>query len=265
MTSLTTLAVLGGSAASVGSGQGCSGYLISGGETTMVLDLGPGTLLELRKHADFRALHGIVLSHLHVDHMLDLVALRFALAYNPVKPERRTPLWLPPGGIDFLDRLGQVFAAEGNAESFFNGVFQIAEYSPEGRLTIGDFGVTFTPTVHFVPCWAIRVHPEDGSGDLVYTADTGPAANLSGFAAGARVVLAEATTPEAQRAALPHEARGHLTVDEAAALAADAGAATLVLTHMFEEHDPQSLAVKAGHDFTCEIVLAVPGATVSWS
>ncbi len=265
MTTLATLAVLGGSAASVGTGQGCSGYLVSSAGTTLALDLGPGTLLELRKHADFRALNGIVLSHLHVDHMLDLIALRFSLAYNPVKPKRRTPLWLPPGGIDFLDRLAAVFAADGEAGTFFHGVFEIAEYSPEGQLTIGNFTVTFAPTVHFVPCWAIRVHSDDDSGDLVYTADTGPAADLADFVSGARVVLAEATTPEAQRNALPFEARGHLTVTEAAALATAAGAATLVVTHMFEEHDPGALVATAGKVFDGEIVIAVPGATVSWA
>lgn len=261
---MTTLTALGGSAASVGTGQGCSGYLVTSGETTIVLDLGPGTLLELRKHANFRALDGIVLSHLHVDHMLDLIALRFSLAYNPLKPGRRTPLWLPPGGIDFFDRLAQVFAADGEEDAFFNGVFQIHEFAPGGRVEIGELVITFAPTVHFVPCWAMRVQPGDGSGDLVYTADTGPAANLTGFVAGARVVLAEATTLPAQREAVPHNARGHLTVDEAAALATDASASILVLTHMFEEHDPPALAAAAGQTFAGKIVLAVPGAAVSW-
>ena len=93
-----TVTVLGGSAASVGVGQGCAGYLARFGETRIVLDLGPGTLQELRKHTDFRALDAVVISHLHVDHMLDVVSMRFSLAYNPVKPEQRTPLWLPPGG-----------------------------------------------------------------------------------------------------------------------------------------------------------------------
>ena len=144
-------------------------------------------------------------------------------------------------------------------------MFEIDEFDPEGRLTIGDFTVTIAPTVHFVPCWAMRVQPGDGSGDLVYTADTGPAAELAQFAAGARVMVAEATTPPAQRDAVPYGARGHLTVDEAAALAAGAGAATLVLTHMFEEHDPPALAAAAGNAFPGEIVVAVPGATVSWS
>ncbi|MDQ3654236.1 MAG: MBL fold metallo-hydrolase [Chloroflexota bacterium] len=259
----TTLTVLGGSAAAVGTGQGCSGYLVSTNETSIVLDLGPGTLLELRKHVDFRSLDGIVLSHLHVDHMLDLIALRFSLAYNPVKPQKLTPLWLPPGGIAFLDRLAQVFSTDGDAEAFFSDVFEIGEFKPDRQLQINDVVLSFAPTVHFVPCWAIRLRPM-GAADLVYTADTGPAAELTAFMAGAHIVVAEATTPEIQRDAMPYAARGHLTAREAAGLARDAGATILVLTHMFEEHDPPLLVDEARKEFTGEIVLAVPGASVTW-
>lgn len=261
----TTLTVLGGSAASVGTGQGCSGYLLSSSETTIVLDLGPGTLAELRKHADFRSLDGIVLSHLHVDHMLDLVALRFSLAYNPVKPTRRVPLWLPPGGIEFFGKLGAILAPGDESEAFFNETFEIGEYNPDSQLRLADLVLTFAPTVHFVPCWAFRIRPTGTSAGLLYTADTGPAADLTDLAAGAHVVLAEATTPEHQRDAMPHDARGHLTAREAASLAQKAGAAILVLTHMFEEHDPPSLIDDARSLFDGEIVLAVPGASISWS
>lgn len=261
---MTTLTVLGGSAASVGTGQGCASYLVSSGNTNIVLDLGPGTLLELRKHVDFRSLDGIVLSHLHVDHMLDLIALRFSLAYNPVKPEARVPLWLPPGGIEFFDRLAQVFSTYGDADAFFSDVFEIGEYDPDDQIQIGEFILTFTPTVHFVPCWAIRVQPTDDTGDLLYTADTGPAADLAEFMAGAHVVLAEATTPEPERDAMPFAARGHLTATEAASLARAAGAAILVLTHMFEEHDPPDLVNIARGVFSGEVILAQPGTGVSW-
>lgn len=261
----TTLTVLGGSAASIGTGQGCSGFLVSTDVSKVVLDLGPGTLLELRKHADFRTLDAIVLSHLHVDHMLDLIAMRFSLAYNPVKPDRKTPLWLPPDGLAFFTRLGDVFDPEDEDGSFFSDVFELNEFDPAGSLMIEELVVTFAPTVHFVPCWAIRVHPIDDSGDLVYTADTGPAADLSDFAREARIVIAEAATPALESGAVPFAARGHLTAVEAAILARDAGASILTLTHMFEEHDASIALAEAAGIFSGEIVHALPGATVSWS
>lgn len=261
----TTLTVLGGSAASVGTGQGCSGYLVSTETCNVVLDLGPDTLLELRQHADFRALDAVILSHLHVDHMLDIVALRFSLAYNPVKPDRRTPLWIPPGGLEFFNQLGELFSSNFEPDGFFSNVFEINEYDPDGSLQVGDLVVTLAPTVHFVPCWAIRVHPMGDDGDLVYTADTGPAADLRNFAHGARVVIAEASTPTAERDIMPFVSRGHLTAVEAAELAREAGAEILILTHMFEEYDPLAALAEAAEVFPGEIVHAQPGTIVSWS
>jgi ribonuclease BN (tRNA processing enzyme) len=258
-----SLTVLGGSAASVGTGQGCAGYLVASESTRIMLDAGPGTLVELRRHTNFRTLDAVVISHLHVDHMLDTIALRFSLAYNPVKSGHRVPLWLPPRGIAFFDRLAAVFATDDAPEDFFRQVFELEEYNPDEPLLIGDLTLTFAPTVHFIDCWAIRVHPEHG-GDLFYSADTGPAADLAALAAGTTVCAIEATTPEGKEGALPFARRGHLTATEAGAMAATAGTSTLVLTHMFEENDPGQSLAEASAVFTGEIVRAVPGATVRW-
>lgn len=254
------LTVLGGSAAGPNTGQGCSGYLVEVGATRLVLDLGPGTLPELRRHADFRALDAIVITHLHLDHTLDLGALRFALTYNPVKPERPTALWLPPGGRSFLDRFAATFEPEDDG-AFFAKAFAVEEYDPTRTLRIGDAQLSFAPTVHYVPCWAIRV--SDGAeGDLVYTADTGPAADLRGFADGAAVVVAEGTSLEPSPESF--EERGHLTAAEAAELAGRAGAGTLVLTHLWEERGFDAYRTQAAAVFPGRIELARPGLEITW-
>src|SRR5215216_1505031 len=185
------LTVLGGSAAGPNPGQGCSGYLIESGTTQVVVDLGPGTFPELRRHVDYRALDGVVLWHGHLDHFLDVLTLRYALAYNPVPAGRRLPLWLPPGGIAFLDRLAEAIT-ESHDSSDFLSVFEVSQYEPNALLTIGELNFRFHPTVHYVPCWAMRI--SNGiDGDLFYTADTGPAANLATVATGSYLIVSEGT------------------------------------------------------------------------
>ncbi|MBA3336371.1 MAG: MBL fold metallo-hydrolase [Chloroflexia bacterium] len=253
--------VLGGAAANPNTGQGCSGFLIDDGETTLVLDLGPGTLLELRRHTDYRTLSAVVLSHLHVDHVLDLVALCFALLHNPVKPPGLVPLWLPPGGLAFLDLLSKAFAGEDKASAFFPSVFHCQEYDPMDSLTFKRFTLRFAPTVHYIPCWAMLVE-RDGEPGLFYSADTGPAANLALFARGARVVIAEATYlgPSDE----PFASRGHLSATEAGELAASAGAETLILAHFWEEVGGEELRRHAATVFDGRLELARPGLTISW-
>lgn len=259
---MPSVTILGGSAASVGTGQGCSGLLVTGSSTRLVLDLGPNTLLELRKHTDFRTLGGIVLSHLHTDHILDVFALRFALAYNPVRPGRRIPLWLPPGGLSFFARAAELFSSDDDPSTYFSEHFDLAEFTPDGHLSIGEFTLTFRPTVHYIPCWAIRVHPDDDSGDLSYTADTGPAAALESFFSGSRVVVAEAALLACGTE--DRATRGHMTAAESARLAIDAGAHTLVLVHIFEEREPARFEEAARAVFGERVIIGRPGTVIEW-
>jgi ribonuclease BN (tRNA processing enzyme) len=218
-------------------------------------------LPELRRHVNFREIDGVVISHLHLDHMLDVLALRFALCYNPVAPRRPVPLWLPPGGLALLHRLAHAIAEPDYAASYFDA-FDAREYDPDSSLAIGELVLRFHPTVHFIPCWAMRI-TNGHDGDLVYTADAGPASGLAPFASGARVVVAEGT--ERGQPPEPIEARGHLTPAEAGALAHSVGAETLVLTHVWDEDNPFTAIKEAEATFGASVALATPGLRLAWT
>jgi ribonuclease BN (tRNA processing enzyme) len=254
------LTVLGGSAAGPNPGQGCSGYLIESGTTQVVVDLGPGTFPELRRHVDYRAVDGVVLSHGHLDHVLDVLTLRYALAYNPVPADRQLPLWLPPGGVALFDRLAEAITGDSESNDFLS-VFEVRQYDPDASLTIGELEFRFYPTVHFVPCWAIRIS-NGADGDLFYTADTGPTANLAGAARGSHIVVAEGTDSGGSRET--HAARGHMTPAEAGTLARQAGANVLVLSHLWAERDPFRAVREASERFGGPVELATPGLSVRW-
>jgi ribonuclease BN (tRNA processing enzyme) len=254
------LTVLGGSAASPNSGMGCAGLLVQTARARLVLDLGPGTLQELRRHTDFRTLDAVVVSHMHVDHVLDLLALRHALAYNPLPAPSPVPIWLPPGGAELLAQATAPFDACDEPGRFATTV-NIAEYDPARPLTIGDVMLTFAPAVHDIPAWAIRVQAPAGRA-LGYTGDTGPAAALAGFFTGSHVLVAEATLLEP--GARPAHERGSSTAAEAGALAAAAGVEILILTHMWEELGLAAYRAQAEAVFPGRIEMAAPGLSLSW-
>lgn len=254
------LTVLGGSAAGPNPGQGCSGYLVESGTTRIVLDLGSGTFPELRRHVDFRLLDGVVLSHGHLDHFLDVLALRYALAYNPIPADRLLPLWLPPGGRELLDRLARAITDDLDPSDFLS-VYEVNQYDPDTSLTIGELQIRFFPTVHYVPCWAMRIS-NNVDGDLFYTADTGPAANLGTPARGSHVIIAEGTDQSGSRE--PYVSRGHMTPAEAGTLARDAGAGVLVLSHLWVENDPFRAVSEASQTFGGPVELATPGLGINW-
>jgi ribonuclease BN (tRNA processing enzyme) len=254
------LTVLGGSAASPNAGMGCAGLLVQTDRTRLVLDLGPGTLPELRRHTDFRTLDAVIVSHMHVDHVLDVLALRHALAYNPLPAPAPVPIWLPPGGVELLAQATAPFDAC-DEPGRFAATVTVAEYDPAQPLTIGDVGVTFAPAMHYIPAWAIRVQPPAGPA-LGYTGDTGPAAALAEFFAGVHVLVAEATLLEP--GVRSSQERGSLTAAEAGELAVAAGSEILVLTHMWEELGFALYRARAEAIFPGRIEIATPGLTLSW-
>jgi ribonuclease BN (tRNA processing enzyme) len=224
------------------------------------MDLGPGTFPELRRHVDYRVIDAVVVSHCHLDHFLDVLTLRYALAYNPVPAQRRIPLWLPPGGVALLDRLAGAISGDPESGDFLS-VFDVREYEPGALLKIGDLEFRFHPTFHYVPCWAMRIS-NGVDGDLFYTADTGPAANLSTAAAGSHVVVAEGTANADSQES--YASRGHMTPAEAGALAREAGGTILVLSHLWAENDPFRSVGEASTVFGGPVELATRGLCLSW-
>ncbi len=252
------LTVLGKSPAWQDAGGACSGYLVEDGETRVLLDCGSGVFAKLREHGDYCGLDAVIVSHMHVDHVLDLLALRHALAYNPLPAPAPVPVWLPPGGAEHLAQATAPFDACDKPGRFTSTV-TVAEYDPARPLTIGDVVVTFSPTVHYIPAWAIRVQTTVGP-SLGYTGDTGPSAALAGFLTGVHILVAEATLLEP--GARPPGERGSLTAAEAGQLAVAAGAEILILTHMWEERGFEAYRAQAEAIFLGRIELAAPGLTV---
>lgn len=253
------LTVLGGSAASPNTGAGCAGFLAQRGGTSVVLDMGPGTLQELRRHTDFRTLSAVIISHMHVDHVLDLIALRHALAYNPVSPPGPVPLWLPPGGAEILAQVTAPFDRCDDPGTFTNTV-SVQEYDPARPLQIGELEVHFQRTVHIIPAWAMRIAASGG--DLGYTADGGPTSDWDHLLRGVRLLIAEATLIEP--GARPFAERGSLTAAEAGELARRCDVGTLLLAHMWEELGVDTAHQAAAATFGGEIMLARPGLALGW-
>ncbi len=248
------LTILGASAACPAPGGACSSYLVQHDATNLVLDCGPGSLPNLRRALDYRAVTAVVLSHLHADHILDLVPYHDGLRYSPdAQADLRVPLWVPPGGVARLQALG---GALGHDASYFGSTFEVREYDQEGRLTLGAIHLTFAPTQHYVPCWAIRCTA--GGATLVYSADSGPTPVLADLARGADLFLCEATLLQPDPGD-PRQ-RGHLTAAEAGAIAQAAGVRHLLLTHLWPELGLPALLAAAQAAFAGPVELAREGA-----
>ncbi len=250
------LIVLGSAAAGANAGSGCSSYLARSGATDVLIDCGSGSVGELKRWIDIRELDGIVISHMHLDHILDLVTLRGAYRYAPEPFEERVPLWLPPGGRTILDSLAAPLDLDHHSPLYFDQTFEVTEYNPIDSLQIGSLAIDFAPTQHPMPCWAMRIAPAGSDRAIGYTADTGPVTNLGTFFRGVDTLVCEATLLESSESPMQ---RGHLMAAEAGRLAATCRARALVLTHFWEELSVEGLLAAAATTFDGPIEPAWPG------
>ncbi|MGQ0607144.1 MAG: MBL fold metallo-hydrolase [Chloroflexota bacterium] len=250
------LTVLGRSPARPNPGEACAGYLVEGEGARLLLDIGPGIVAQLlhRHHPD--DLDAVIVSHMHADHMLDLVTLRYVYPWRRLAPGERLRVVLPPGSADQLLDLAK---GVGGAKHF-EDAFQLSEHDGRTPFRFGSLTITPRATQHYIPCWGFRVEGDERR--LAYTADTAPCGGLTDLADAADLLLSEATLRSIEEDAQPPEPRGHLTPAEAGSAGRDAGARRLVLTHLPVNGDDANWALTAAADaFGSDVEVAVPSST----
>jgi ribonuclease BN (tRNA processing enzyme) len=259
------LTVLGKSPSWQDAGGACSGYLLEEDGTAVVIDCGNGVFGKLRQRIDYVDVDAVVISHLHADHFLDLVPFSYALTYAPRQqpvPVDRWPgtdnpacpvLHAPPGARHTFRR---VVGAWGN-DDLIENAFELREYDPSNEIEIGPLRVRFQPVPHFTETFAMLISSTNGSGRIVYGADSSPTDALTELAQGADLILVEATLPRPERTGV----RGHLTPGEAGELARASGAKRLVLVHISDELDAGWARREAEESFGGPVEVATEGAS----
>jgi ribonuclease BN (tRNA processing enzyme) len=258
------ITVLGKSPSWQDAGGACSGYLVEDGDTKLLLDCGNGVFSKLRQHLDYTELEAVLISHLHADHILDVVPYAYALTYAP----RQQPV--PVGGYPGTDHPARprLIAPPGAGRCFreltgswgtgelIEGAFALEEYDPASTVEVGPLRASFKEVPHFTKTYAIDFHSTAGPGRFTYSADCRPGDELVEIARDTDLLLVEATLPRPERTG--H--RGHLTPAEAGDHARRAGAKRVVLTHISDELDPDWAREEGSKAFGAAVDLAREGA-----
>lgn len=216
-------------------GGACSGYLVKAGHKRLVLDLGNGTLSRLLEQTPLNSVDAILLSHLHSDHMGDMLVLRYALAQLPggeSGPKLPLPLVTPlEPELEYRQLAGA-------------GVFDITGAQPGMRINLGKITITLRQMLHPAPGYAMDI--TDGGSRLFYTGDTSYFDGLVSLCRGADLLLADTGRLEEDRASgVP----AHMTAAEAGRLARDAGVKALVCTHISPLHREEDVLAEASRYF----------------
>jgi ribonuclease BN (tRNA processing enzyme) len=218
---------------------------------TLLMDLGQGAFANLASTLEPSGLTGIVVSHLHPDHFIDLVSLRHYLRYE-FEPPRRVAVFGPAGLGDRIDAL--------HAHPGFSAAsLDVATVLECQR--IGPFEVEARRVAHTDESYAYRIvadGPASGRDDrpgLVYSGDCGRAEDLIPLIRPGDTLLAEASFGGA---AVPQGA-GHLNGADAGRAATAGGAARLLLTHIQMGHSRAEALAAAQSTYSGPIQLVTEG------
>ncbi|MGM0370740.1 MAG: MBL fold metallo-hydrolase [Bacillota bacterium] len=207
---------------------GCSSYLIQHDNHSILVDVGSGTLGNLEEVIPCHELDAVIISHLHLDHFLDLFPLHYAIMIAIQNGLRQEPLevYLPFSASEELDFIRAKVGDE----------FHLQELKEDNNLQFGELEFNFHPTTHSKECLGIKLATADFS--LGYTADTSLDESLIKFFKGTNLLLAEASLLEEDA---NRRSAGHMTVKDAVQFGTKAEVEKLLLTHLSSVYDQQDI------------------------
>lgn len=241
------ITVLGSSGGYAGAGKACSGYLLRYRDSSLMLDIGSGSLSNLLGYVPADRLGGLAITHMHYDHYVDIYGLATARRFweSPLPP---LPLLVPPGAKEVI---GSPISPD-NRSRFFSCFDMIEHGSGEVR-EIDGFEVVALPIRHTEESFALRVAA--GGRTVCYSGDSDACDSLLELAEGADLFICESTfTSE-----VPRKEPGHLYASEAGEIAARAGAGRLLLTHLWPTLDGRCAVRDARSTYDGPVDLAVEG------
>jgi ribonuclease Z len=218
---MVELIVLGSSASVPDAEHDTVSLTLRGADWAVLIECGGSPIQKLAQiGVGLEDLRAVILSHQHPDHLYGLPALVQALWIGG--REAPLPIYGPQQALDRARDLLELLELADR-----DGMFAV-EWRPvplrEGRSvgSWGDVRVTAAPVVHAGnDTLALRFENETTGRTIVYSADTEPCPALVRLAAGADLLIHEATG----------EHTGHSTPAEAAEVAREAGVAQLALIH----------------------------------
>jgi ribonuclease BN (tRNA processing enzyme) len=209
----------------------------------LLFDCGAGTLLRLdQAGVGLEAVDTVVLTHLHLDHVSDLLALANARYLSQLPG---LEIYGPAGTDQWFKTLHSAFPYLEKME------VTVHEVQPMDSLNLKGCDIFAEEARHSITALAFRLEWDEKV--VVYSGDTEPSARVAALAEGADLLVHECSFPE------PFEVTNHSTPKRLGDTLRNSNVKRVVLTHLY----PQSQGYE---DEMAEMVGRLSGssAAVGW-
>ena len=206
-------------------GMSTSCYMLEHDGKRIIIELGCGALSKVLEKLSIADIDAVFLSHLHADHMGDMLTLRYALKASKVSGDIEGPLPV------YLPAKPQAESEMLSSNPMMDTVF--IEDGMKTKLFGMDISFAFMP--HPYPSYAMKF--EAGGKIFVYSGDTKENERLAPFAKNADLFLMEAALLQKD----VNSASAHLSAIEAGKIGRQSGAKKMLITHLFPKYDPKDV------------------------
>lgn len=235
-----------------------AGVMVKIGDDIILLDHGPGAYNNmLRAGVQPTEVSHVMFSHLHYDHCVDFPRLLLTRWDHGAARIPELKIFGPNGTAEHVDRLigpegayqmdiharcnwpSSVFVYQqrGGGDKRLPPCPEVTEYKKGSVIDMGSWQVSVTEVPHAQPwlsCMAIRL--DCAAGSVVFSGDSGPSKDLETLAKDCDILIHMCSTISGSVGfkALETGNSGHM---QAARAAVNAGAKTLICSHIYDQFD----------------------------
>jgi ribonuclease BN (tRNA processing enzyme) len=226
--------------------RGSPGLIIKAGGKFLLFDSGSGAIRRmLEAGITYNDVDYIFYSHIHPDHVADLVPFLFASKYADMPREKNLDIAGGRGFKKFFKKLNSVYGRWLEPELYKINVREISNKTVE----FDNFKITAKPLAHSKESIGYRVEAENGK-MIVVSGDTDYCKNIVELGRNADILILECSLPDEKRV------DGHLTPSLCGRIAAESKCKKLMLTHFYPSCDNVDAAKLCRKYYKGEVVLA---------
>jgi len=225
--------------------RGSPGVVILSDHSTLLIDSGSGTLRKmLEVGITYRAIDLLLYTHIHPDHISDLVPILFACKYSDHPREKDLLILGGPGFKRYFENLKNIYGSWIEPQSYR---LTIKETSQKPIL-FRDIKIFSKPMAHIPESVGYRIEFKNRK-TMAISGDTDYCTNIVELASEVDLLVLECSFPDEKKV------EGHLTPSLAVRIGLESCSKRLLLTHFYPICDQFDILNQGRQVYHGEIIL----------
>ena len=193
----------------------------------------------------YRDIDMILYTHIHPDHVSDLVPIIFATKYADIPRDKELLCIGGPGFKSYFEKLKKLYGHWIDPESYELTIKEI----PQDGIVYRGLRILSKPMAHISESVGYRIEFKDGK-SITVSGDTDYCQNIIDLALEADLLVVECSFPDGRKV------EGHLTPSLAGRIALESRCRKLMLYHLYPICDQYDILMQCRQVYQGEVLLA---------